>query len=93
MIFFCQDILISELMRHFPTQFQSLRMLKENKTIAKAAQFLRQQDNISAVGLSRQEGGYATGNFNPYKKIINEPYAYVANRQTNKVSRNGPRSI
>lgn len=87
-----EDVLLSEIMRHFPKHIQSLWMLKENRTIAKAAQFLRHQDNISAAGSSRYETGYFSGNPNPYKKIRTETNTDIANRQSNNVSGNGPRS-
>lgn len=43
-----ENLLISELMKHFPVNLQSLWALKSGteKTIANAAEFLRSQENI-----------------------------------------------
>lgn len=42
------DLLVAELIKHFPANIQSLWILHPVKTIAAAAEFLRQQDNILA---------------------------------------------
>lgn len=49
-----ETTLVSELMRHFPTNLQSLWMLKEPKTIAAAATFLKQQEGIEPLRIPHQ---------------------------------------
>ncbi|CAH1188794.1 unnamed protein product [Phyllotreta striolata] len=78
-----EEILLADLMRHFPPAIQSLWMLKENKTLTNAALFLRQQEDISAEGPNHYRGRpFLNHPQNPYKKIRTE-LPNTAHRQIN----------
>lgn len=77
-----ETTVVAELMRHFPSNIQSLWMLKEPKTIAAAATFLKQQEGIEQTNVPHRSGEKAQRT--PLYQHDTEPSPVPCNERPNK---------
>lgn len=84
------NLLVAELIKHFPTNVQSLWSLHPEKTVAAAAEFLRQQDVILASSNPKQQTTYSSSE--PKRFRLDRRFSAVPPLILNRASGNAPRS-
>lgn len=92
-----EENLVSQLMKHFPANVQSLWLLKNDRTVAGTADFLRLQESVShgpqppISPASNSSPAVANGRYHPYS--VNKTWARVNKKPNNPTTTTNPQKI